>query len=71
MSSKKRVQVINVWLHCYAIYVGVMATKSPKMIPELMAYMISILQASQEYEGLACVTYDAAYHQQATATGHK
>ena len=41
------------------------------MVPELMAYMISILRASQEYEGLAWATYDAAYHRQAAATGHK
>ena len=40
-SAKKRVQDINVWLQCYAVYVGVMATKSPKMVPELMAYMIA------------------------------
>ena len=70
-SAKKRSQDINVWLQCYAIIVGVMATKSPEMVPELMAYMISILQASQEYEGLAWATYEAAYHQQAAATGHK
>ena len=29
-SAKKRVQDINVWLQCYAIFVGVMATKSPR-----------------------------------------
>ena len=67
-SAKKRVQDINVWLQCN---VGVMATKSPEMVPELMAYMISILRASQEYEGLAWATYDAAYRRQAAATGHK
>ena len=71
LSAKKRVQDINVWLQCYAIYVGVMATKSPEVVPELMAYMISILRASQEYEGLAWATYDAAYRQQAAATGQK
>ena len=36
-----------------------------------MVYMISILQVSQEYEGLAWATYKAAYHRQAAATGHK
>ena len=41
-----------VWLQCYAMYVGVMATKSPDMVLELMAYMISIIRASQEYKGL-------------------
>ena len=70
-TAKKRVQDINVWLQCYAMYVGVLATKSPDTVPELMAYMISILRASLEYEGLAWATYDAAYHRQAAATGHK
>ena len=67
--AKKRVQDINVWLQCFALYVGVMATKSPKQVPELMAYMISILRASQEYDGSAWETYDAAYRRQAAATG--
>ena len=71
LSAKKRVQDINVWLQCYAIYVGVIAAKSPEMVPELMAYMISILRASQEYESLAWATYDLAYRRQAAATGHK
>ena len=57
--GKKRVQEINVWLQCYALYVAVRAVKAPKLVPELMAY--------QEYEGAA---YDAAYRRQAAATGH-
>ena len=69
--SKRRVQDINVWLQCFALYVSVMANKSPQHIPELMAYMVSILRASQQYEGLAWTMYDAAYLRQATATGHK
>lgn len=69
--AKKRVQDINVWLQCFALYVSVMSNKSPQHIPELMAYMVSILRASQEYEGSAWTTYDAAYRRQAAATGHK
>jgi len=33
-TAKKRVQDINVWLQCYAMYVGVLATKSPDTVPE-------------------------------------
>ena len=40
-------------------------------MPELMAYQISIVRASQEYEGAAWATYDAAYRRQAAATGHQ
>ena len=49
--AKRRIQDINVWLQCFALYVGVMAKKSPQHVPEQMAYMISILRTSQEYEG--------------------
>ena len=69
--AKKRVQDIHVWLQCYAVYVGVIATKSPECIPELMAYMICILRASQEYEGTAWATYDVAFRRQAATTGNK
>ena len=63
--GKKRVQEINVWLQCYALYVAVRAVKAPKLVPELIAYQISIVRASQEYEGAAWATYDAAYRRQA------
>lgn len=69
--ARKRVQDINVWLQCFALYVSVMSAKDPGYIPELMAYMVSILRASQEYEGTAWTTYDTAYRRQAAATGHK
>ena len=69
--GKKRVQDIKVWLQCYALYVGVKAQTNPKLIPELMAYQISIFRASQEYEGAAWAAYDAAYRRQAAATGHQ
>ena len=48
-----------------------MSNKSPQHIPELMAYMVSILRATLEYEGSAWTMYDAAYRRQAAATGHK
>ena len=41
----------------------------PEEVPELMAYMIHIIKASQEYEGLAWFMYDEAYRRQAAATG--
>ena len=69
--AKRRIQDINVWLQCFGLYVSVLATQSPQYVPELMAYMVSILRASQEYEGSAWTTYDAAYRRQAAATGNK
>ncbi len=59
------------WLQCFAVFVGVVANYEPEVVPGLMAYMVSIIRASQEYEGAAWVAYDAAYRRQAAATGSK
>lgn len=66
--GRKRVQEIGVWLQCFAVFVGVVAKSSPEAVPGLMAYMISIIRASQEYEGAAWAAYDAAFRRQAAAT---
>ena len=67
--ARKRLNDINVWLHCFALYVGGLASSNPARIPDLMAYMISIIRASQEFEGSAWMVYDDAYRRQAAAAG--
>lgn len=67
--GRRQSQNIYVWLQCYAMYVAVLAGRYPERVPELMAYMIHIIKASQEYEGLAWFMYDEAYRRQAAATG--
>ena len=47
-----------------------MADKHPEAVPELMAYMISIIWGSQDYAGLAWVRYVAAYRHQAASNGN-
>ena len=67
--ARKRLNDINVWLQCFALYVGILASSKPALVPDLMAYMISIIRASQEFEGSAWMVYDDAYRRQAAATG--
>ena len=67
--AKKRLNDINVWLQCLALYVGVLASSKPALAPDLMAYMISIIRASQEFEGSPWTVYDDAYRRQAAAAG--
>ena len=50
---------------------GVVAEFEPDIVPWLVAYMVSIIRASQEYEGAAWVAYDAAFRRQAAATGQR
>ena len=65
--GRKRTQEIHVWLQCFALYAAVAAVKC---LAEMMAYMIQIIWASQEYEGLAWFAYDEAYRRQAAVTQH-
>ena len=39
---KKKLEDIHVWLQCYAVYVGVIASKHPERVSELISYMINI-----------------------------
>ena len=69
--AKKRLDDLDVWLQCFALYVAVLAPTKPALVPDLMAYMISIITASQEYEASAWVAYDDAYRRQAAAAGNQ
>ena len=64
----RKVTNIFTWLQCYAAYVSVRAPPAPHLIPELMAYMATIVRVSKDFAGLAWVRYDAAFHRQAALT---
>ena len=68
-SSKIRQQIQDINLSIG--FITVMASKFPEYIPQLLAYMVTIFKASQEYKGAAWAAYDVAYCQQAAATGHR
>ena len=53
------------------MYTSVMSTAHPQAVPELLAYLIFILRASQDFGGVAWVTYDAAFRQQASIMGNQ
>ena len=58
---------LKTWLKAFATYVAVMSQKNGGAVHELMAYMVSIIQAEEEYAEGAWVRYNAAYCQQAAA----
>jgi hypothetical protein len=68
---KRAITDIATWIQCFATYVSVMSTPHPQSVPELLAYLIFILRASQDFGGLAWVTYDAAFRRQAFITGNR
>ena len=50
---------------------GVLAPNHPHLIPEFMGYMGTIVCASQDFAGLAWVTYDMAFGRQAALMGNR
>lgn len=68
--KSRKVTDIFTWLQCFCTYVAVRAPQAPHLIPELMAYMATIVRVSQDYEGLAWVRYDAAFRRQAALTNN-
>ena len=65
---KRPVTDILTWVQCFGVYVGILAKQFPDSVPELMSYMITIIKASRNYEGLAWVNYDTLYRRRAAAT---
>jgi hypothetical protein len=59
----KKVTEICTWVQCFGTYVAV-------LIPELMAYMATIVRVSQDFAGFGWVRYDAAFRRQAALTGN-
>ena len=66
----RKVTNIFTWLQCFGTYVSVRATKAPHLVPELMAYMTTIVRVNQDYVGLAWVRYDVAFSRQAALTNN-
>ena len=64
---KKPVTELKTWVQCFAIYVGVVSLRHPEVIADMMAYMVMIVKAADEYAGLAWVRYDEAFRSQAAA----
>ncbi len=67
----RQVTDIFTWMRCFAAYVAVLSSNFNEEVPELMAYMVTILRVSQDFAGLAWVRYDAAYRRQAASTGNR
>ena len=62
---------IATWVQCFAKYMGVLAGTSLGAHTELMAYLVHIVQVSQDFGSLAWVNYDSAFRLQATSTENR
>ncbi len=55
---------IGQWVQRFASFVSVLSTRYPKAVPELMAYMATIVKCSKDYHGVAWAQYDRGFRKQ-------
>ena len=70
LPRRKSAQLTNIlqWVQCFEGMVGVLATRYPQTIPEVMSYMATIVKCSRDFDGVAWAQYDRAYRRQAAQT---
>ena len=61
----RRALDIFTWLQCFGIYASVRGAQVPELIPELMAYMGTIIRANREYAGSEWLKYDMLFRKHA------
>ena len=69
-SSKPRrrtVTSILEWTQCFATYMAVICRKQPERMPDMLGYLILIIEANMEYEGEAWLGYDRRFRQRAAS----
>ena len=61
----RRVSDIFTWLQCFGVYISIRGMQSPETIPELMAYMTTIIRVNREYSGSEWRNYDMLFRKHA------
>lgn len=70
-ARRKQVDTLTVWLQCFGILVAVLAQKFPEVVPDMMMYIILIIQTHRDYEDPAWQRYDEAFTDKAAVTGNR
>ena len=67
--KKKQVTDIITLTQCFLVYIAIMHQKFPDKVPKMIAYMLTILRAQQEFEDPGWRIYDHNYRLKAAASG--
>ena len=57
-SKKRNIESITEWVKDFAIYTAAMGKKFPEVVPEMLAYQLVIVNASEQYDGIYWRCYD-------------
>ena len=70
-ANHKPIKDISTWVQCFAVYLAALCQQHPSAIQEMLAYMLIIIRAAQEFEDQVWRSYDKTFREKAAATGNK
>ena len=69
--KKRQILSILDWVQAFTVYSAAMARKYPEAVLELLAYQLTIIKASQQYDGLHWTAYDTHFRIHAAASNNR
>ena len=69
--KRRQIESIVDWVKAFTVYCAALLQKHPEQRNELLAYQLTIIKASQQYDGLQWRAYDTHFRVSAAATGSK
>ena len=61
--TRRRVPDVTVWIRCFILFAGTVATEEPERLMDLLGYMDAIVRAAQKFAWPACEEYDRRFLQ--------
>ena len=61
--TRRRVPDVTVWIRCFILFAGTVATEEPERLMDLLGYMDAIVRAAQKFAWPACEEYDRQFRQ--------
>ena len=69
--KKRQIETIVEWTKAFTVLTAVVASREPAQVAELLAYQLTIIKASQSFDGLQWRAYNTHFRVAAAATGNK
>ena len=69
--KKRQIQTIAQWIQAFTIYTAALVSAHHSATLELLAYSLTTIKASQQYDGLLWRSYDMNYRVAGAASGNR
>ena len=69
--KRRQINSITDWIQAFVVYMEAIVSEHPSATLELLAYMLTIIKATQQYDRLYWRSYDTNYRITAAASGNR